>query len=128
MSRPRTPTAILDARGSFVHDPQRRREDPATSGPLPLTPPKNLTATEQAAWVELVSNAPTRVLANADYAVVELTAKLIVRMRADTLNGSEMGHLIKCLSQLGCTPADRSKVTAYKDMPSSEWDELGNVN
>jgi hypothetical protein len=128
VSRPRTPTAVLDARGSFLHDPQRRRDDPATSGPLPLTAPENLTAPEQAAWVELVSNAPARVLANADYAVVELTAKLIVRMRADTLNGTQTGHLIACLGRLGMTPSDRSKVTASKETPNSEWDELGDVN
>lgn len=126
MSRPRIPTAQLEASGGFDRHPERRRVDPETGGPLPVTAPAHLSAAEKVIWGELVLLAPARVLADCDLYLVELTVRLIAKLRDGTINGAQSGQLLACLGRMGMTPADRSKVTASKETEGSEWDEIDN--
>lgn len=56
--RPRTSATVLELRGSFQHDPQRRRVDAPGAGPFDPEPPLTLTGEEQAAWREIVPELP----------------------------------------------------------------------
>jgi hypothetical protein len=38
MARQRAPTNVLDARGAFDKNPNRKREDPKVAGPLKAAP------------------------------------------------------------------------------------------
>ena len=85
MSRPRTPTALLELRGSFKHDPQRnrvRQNEPLVTTPLP-EPPAYLTAETTAAWSEMKSWGYW--LTSADKFLVEIAATLMARYRINTM-------------------------------------------
>jgi hypothetical protein len=81
---------------------------------------------ELATWREFVSTAPANVLTAFDAYNVELVARLMAKFRADWLTGAEFGVLKSALTELGATPASRSKITAV--VPESEaanpWDSL----
>lgn len=58
MARPRTPSNVLELRGSFKAHPERRREDAQGAGPWTDEPPEHLTGPEIAAWREVVASLP----------------------------------------------------------------------
>jgi len=128
MSRPRTPTAILEARGSFVHNPGRkaaRANEPMPNGQLGR-PPEHLTDDEKRFWRELTRLAPPGVLTNSDRWFVEMTVRLMARVRHGTARTMEFGQLVQCLAKMGLSPADRSRVSAVP-LPTeeeSEWDRF----
>ena len=124
MPTPRKPAVVMEASGAWKHDPNRRREDAATSGPISIDPPQNMTDLEKDLYRELIAIAPPKVLANCDAVIVEVTARLWAKMREQTINAAETGLLIKSLGLLGMSPADRSKVTATKETEVNEWDTL----
>jgi hypothetical protein len=117
MARPRKPTAEMELKGAFKKDPKRRRVDPKTSGPIG-NPPPSMGLELHATWYELAEQAPIDVLRSADRALLELAARLLFRIRKmplDALEPAVFGQLIKCLSAMGMTPVDRSKVHAPKE-------------
>lgn len=84
MGRPRTPTAVLEAKGAFGKNPQRgvvRAHEPRTNGPIGA-PPSYFDAFHKAAWKELVDESPKGVLAKSDRKHLELTVRLLCKMRA----------------------------------------------
>ena len=113
MSRPRTPTAILDITGAFKKDPQRRRHgEPATKGPIgpaPETPGKTFVQ----AWDDIVGDAPVGVLTSADRIYVEIVARLLVEMREDFagMMTSRLALLTTMLGKMGMNPSDRARLT-----------------
>ena len=118
MGRPRTPTALLELRGSFKHDPKRKSQrigEPKPSGPLGEAPPSFTPALIEI-WLELIELAPTGVLGNADRWITELTCQLMLKFRTVGLipgvgmTGAELNLLVSCLGRMGMTPSDRSKV------------------
>jgi len=111
MGRPRTPSAILELRGSYRKNPQRRRHpEPQPSGPLGK-PPRLLAREERRAWRDIERITPPGVLTVADRWLVEIAARLMAKMRGPKgLRPGERTQLIQCLSKMGLTPADRSKV------------------
>jgi len=125
VARPRTPTEILEVRGAFRKDPQRKREV-GPKAQLGLgEPPGGLTEAEAATWREVVGNAPAGVLTSAERILVEIVARLLARMRADWLTGAELAQLTQSLARLGWTPADRSRVQAAKaDEPEDPFAEF----
>jgi len=121
MGRNRVPTSILEARGSFEQNPQRRRKDPTVRGGLGRCP-DFLKPDEKQAWREIVKQVPERVLAVSDRILVETTARLVAKQRRDPEFSSRLcALLISCLSKLGLTPADRSKVS---QLPPPEDDDV----
>src|SRR4051812_7570282 len=116
MSRVRTPTHLLAIRGSFAKNPQRAL---ARSGePVPTTPirpaPKSLNPAQRACYRELVAQAHDGVLCSADGFICELGAVLLCELRTDPagMSAAKLARLQSVLASLGCTPADRSRVTA----------------
>jgi phage terminase small subunit len=109
MARPRKPTALLEAKGSFDRDPARRRKDPKTTGELGA-PPAHLDPARKQIWRELAALLPLGVARNADRFSFELIAGLMHRYRTETLTGSELSSLVSLLSKFGLDPSNRAKV------------------
>lgn len=116
MPKPRTPSAVLEARGSFDHNPDRRRED-FDSGAFDKLAPEYFNGAQVEAWDEIVRLLPTSVLQATDRLAVELTARLIARFRSQDdadVSMAQVAQIRTALASLGMTPADRSRVTAIK--------------
>ena len=127
MSRPRTPSNVLDLRGAFDKNPQRRREDPKVEAGLGDAP-DYFTDDERKVWAEIEQSAPEGVLSRADRIAVEMLTDLIVRFRArQPLKAAERNHMLNLLSRLGMTAADRSRVAKPDDGEDQLdiWDVLG---
>lgn len=127
MSRPRTPSNVLELKGAFEKNPNRRREDPKVEAGLG-EPPDYLEDAERAVWAEIEQSAPEGVLSRADRIAVEMLVDLIVRFRArQPLKAAERNHMLNLLSRLGMTAADRSKVAKPGDgeQQTDIWDILG---
>lgn len=127
MGRTPKPTAIHEINGAFDHNPQRRdarEHEPVPSGPLG-DPPACLDETEAAIWHELEGMVPAGVLTNADRLLLEITCRLMKVERKggrhipknegqvfEPMKSSERSQLIQCLSRMGLTPADRTRLIA----------------
>ena len=116
MAKPRTPSAVLAARGAFDKNPSRARQD-FDSGVFDKTAPEYFNGDQVAVWNELIGLLPDGVLQATDRMAVELTARLIARFRAlddDKVNMAQVAQIRTALASLGMTPADRSKVSGKK--------------
>ena len=112
MSRPRKPTALLKLEGAFKNHPKREKErehEPQVVEPLG-DPPDSLDEAEQARWNEIAAMAPWATYA--DRIIVEELARLWMMSRRRTATPAHGKRLDWCLSRLGLTPSDRSKVKA----------------
>jgi hypothetical protein len=110
MSRPRTPTAILELRGAYRKNPQRRRDrggEPLITTPLG-DPPAGLSDSEQAVWREMASIGHW--LTGADRFLLEIAVSLVARHRAGELEGPATSKLIAALRNLGFAPVDRGRL------------------
>jgi len=89
-------------------------------------PPKHLTAPQKKVWKELVDQIPHGVLGDSDRVIVEITSVLLAdfRLCKGHIPASQLGHLRGCLTSLGMTPSDRSKVSATGGKKKNPWDEL----
>lgn len=117
MGRNRTPSNILELRGAFDKNPQRRREEPKVEKSLG-PPPDHFDEARRAAWAEIESLAPADVLTKADRIAVEMLADLLVRYRAsmtpagEKFTSADRRDLMALLARFGMTAADRSRVAA----------------
>ena len=100
--------------------------DPKSTAPIG-EPPAWLAPDEAAAWREFVANAPARVLTAGDRWTLALAAKLMAEFRRDeAVSPGRVGLLMRCLGELGATPAARARVApAAPETPAaSPWDRL----
>lgn len=112
MSRPRTPTEILDARGSFIANPyleKAREAEPVIKEPLG-EPPARLTAEVQAIWQEVAEELPVGVVKRSDRQLFEVLCLLIDKLRKGKIRIMELSCLISLCSKFAMSPSDRSKV------------------
>jgi len=118
MARPRTPTNVLDARGAFKKDPQRKRQDAETAGEL-TDPPLHLTGAELDAWHEIVRCAPRDVITDSDRLSLEMMASLLTEFRLlkSEFTAAKLVRLEALLGKFGMTPADRAKVGGKPEKP-----------
>lgn len=120
MPRPRTPTPILELRGAFDKNPNRRR--PSEPKPEPLgDPPDHLHDQARQAWVEIVSVSPAGVLGSMDRPLLEIASNLLAAHRNNPSETKGLSILISCLSKLGMSPTDRSKVVVVEDEKPNKW-------
>jgi hypothetical protein len=113
MSRPRKPTAVLEASGAFEKNPQRRLSrsgEPACVGNLG-SPPESLDCDEKALWTEIASTLPDGLAGKSDRSAFECLVVLGVKCRRGKALLSERRLLQQYLSKFGLTPADRNKVS-----------------
>jgi hypothetical protein len=123
MPRNRVPTEILDAKGAFLANPQRKRDnEPTTASADPLgSPPTRLTKDEKKVWKEVAKRMLPGVVFASDRDAFELMVRLTVRMRAEDhtkeetlMTAAEKTLLVSLWSRFAMTPADRSRVQAEK--------------
>jgi hypothetical protein len=123
----RTPTAILEARGSFINHKNRkeaRAGEPVVTKRLG-SPPKTFTDEQKKIWHEFAKVVPEGVATYADRWAVEIVVCAMAKFRAGTITGAERAQLTSFLSRFGLTPADRSRVVAtLAPKEESEWAEL----
>lgn len=115
MSRPRTPTKVLEMRGAFQRNPKRRKErehEPQVTAPLGK-PPDCLNEAQRARWEEIAKWCTW--LMQPDRLLVELIAREWVRVR-DNAADADQKLLLAAMARLGLTPTDRSKIYA-PDVP-----------
>lgn len=107
----RTPTAILDARGSFINHPGRKRpNEPFTNRPIG-PPPNFLKPAEKKVWKQLVKQALPGVLMESD----RLMFSVLVRLANRHYTGApmmvgEIAQLITLSGKFALNAADRAKV------------------
>ena len=120
MGRNNTPTAILDAKGAFIANPQRARpKEPKGKGSLG-TPPKHLSDEEKKVWKEIAKRIPPGVAFESDRDAFEMMVRLTSRMRAGLeMRAADRATLISLWSRFAMTPADRSRVAVEKEKDSS---------
>lgn len=120
----RKPVSVLQLSGSFRKDPQRRRVDPPTDGPIGRAPrQKPLTLAE--AWNYIVKCAPKGALRDRDRVYLEVAASLFVQFRQSPaeFHPAKLARLEMMLAKMGMNPADASRVSVTKPVqPGDEWE------
>jgi len=126
MARPRKPTDLHVVHGTFRNGRHADRVDePVIKEPLGDAPgdwkPK-----AKVLWHEVVNQIPPGVVTRCDRLIVELTVRLIAKVREDatSLTPALATQIRCCLSSLGMTPADRSRVSAQIIRTPSPTDEF----
>ena len=110
MPRPPKPVEMLDLSGTFRPDRHARLRGAPKSARGIGDPPACLAPDEAGCWAEFVGNAPEGVLTSGDRIALEALARLHAKSRREGLTDAELGHLRGFLSELGATPASRSRV------------------
>lgn len=126
MAKPRTPSAVLEARGAFDKDPARRRED-FSAGEFDPAPPDYFQPHQVDVWNEIVGVLPATVLQATDRMAVELASRLIAQFRQQPdvmVTSAQVAQIRTALAVLGMTPADRSRVSAKKETPKNPFAEM----
>jgi phage terminase small subunit len=115
----RTPTAILEARGSFIGKPSRRRpNEPMTDRPIGPAP-GYLSKEEKKTWKELVAQSLPGVLMQSDRLMLSLLCRLFTKFKNNKpMMASETAMLITLSGKFALNPADRSKVHVEKPKES----------
>jgi phage terminase small subunit len=110
MSRPRTPTAVLNTKGTFLKHPERKRTgEPTTDRPLG-GPPKHLDDEQRKTWQEIKRQLLPGVAKHSDRVMFEALVRLVTKMRLGTLSAQGLNQMIQLSSRFAMTPSDRSKV------------------
>jgi hypothetical protein len=126
MPQPRIPTAILQAKGSFQHDPARgraRADEPQPAEPLG-DPPECLDRDEKDMWHYVASLLPDGVAFSTDRLAMERLVCLLVKARRKIATSADESLIASYLAKWGMTPADRSRIHAVQPKQTDEWDDL----
>lgn len=116
MARPRTATSILDARGAFKVNPERKRDKEPQAAEFDPTPPEYFDAEHVKTWHEIVNMIPAGVLKSADTLQVEMLTNLVVDYRRDPdkFNTQRLGRMSNEMHKLGLNPSGRASLTVEK--------------
>lgn len=112
MARPRTPSNVLELRGAFKKDPQRRRvNEPKPIGEIGGYCAGSTDSKE--IWNEIVAYCAPNVLTVSDRMALEIATQYMSQFRVDPTNFSNerVRALIGLLSKFGMTPSDRAKLS-----------------
>jgi hypothetical protein len=112
VARPRTPSNVLELRGAFKRNPQRRREPVAPAGEFDPQPPAHMPQECARAWQWLVQQIPPGVLTASDHAAMEIMARLQTQIWMGQLQF--VSELRQWFGQYGLTAAAREKIGAKK--------------
>lgn len=116
MGRNRKPTAILEAEGAFIANPQRKRtQEPNTDKADGLgSPPRYLSDDQKKIWKEIAKSLLPGVALESDRDAFEMMIRLTdtMRNRWDEMMAADRTALVALWSKFAKTPADRSKVSA----------------
>lgn len=125
MARPRTPTKILEARGAFKKDPQRKRNEPVVTTPLG-SPPDWFDRNQADAWGELVSRVPPGIATSADWPVMCQCAVMFAKFVSSPteFTAAEHGRLSALLGKFGFSPSDRASLGVEKPKDENPFDKF----
>lgn len=126
MGRPKTPSNVLELRGAYKKNPNRKPKDEppaAASGDLG-EPPAYFNKTQRECWAEIAAKAHAGTICRADSIALEMAAVLLDQFRLYPLDipTARIVRLDSILARFGMTPSDRSKVkvpNAPKENPFS---------
>ena len=151
MARPKTPTAILEANGAFVKNPQRRRPSEPRPDVESPDPPQSVIddAVALAKWHELVGMlVDLRIIGRIDKDLIEnycltysdmLSNVKLVREEGQLIDGARGGmvrnprtqvlatqrnQLLKMQTEMGMTPASRPKLQVAEKEDDGMFSEL----
>jgi hypothetical protein len=127
MARPRKPTNVLELKGAFKKDPQRKRpSEPVPTGGIGPAP-SALPAKLRVIWDEVVAICPPGVLGNSDRIALEALVRLLNEFRTDyaEFSGARMSQLVSLMGRFGLTPSDRSKIVVPKGKEKNPFANLG---
>jgi phage terminase small subunit len=140
MPTPRKTTEQHRISGQLSARPQRfadqgRGTEP-TPDPVVGNAPRHLNDAQKTIWREVMSEIPPCVATKADRLCIEIAVRMIERMRhvhvetdckpgcPGVMTSSDYSTLNRCLSQLGMTPSDRSKIkVAAPPKEIDEWED-----
>lgn len=128
MGRPRTPTAILDAKGAFIKNPQRRRLNEPDGGKPLGGPPKHLTEFQRELWKEVERDIPYGVARKSDRHAFESLVRLKECERLGNIPAAARGQLMTLYAHFGLTPSSRSKVSVPQKPKSALSEFLNKKN
>lgn len=126
--RPRKPTNVLHLSGAFKHNPQRlqaRANEPQPDGPIGEAP-EWMAQDEAALWDTIAAESPPGVLTSADRGLLEIMVELKKLVQSRAADPKERALLLRCYTELGMTPASRSKVQA-KTTKTEEINEFAAI-
>lgn len=126
MANQRTPTKILEMRGSYKAHPERRPKNEPKGDKWSNKKPPKMTAAEKKIWDELVDMSPPGVLERGDRWSVEMLVRLFTRYREarGIISVGEGTQLIRLLTEFGMSPVSRSKVIVKdKGDKKDGWEE-----
>jgi hypothetical protein len=123
--RPRQPLAHHEATGAISKNPGRfldRAAEPRPTSPLGDPPEwflkkeSGVSVAHLAIWRELEAQALEGVLTGSDRFIFESTCRLMYRIRSGSPppGTGDFAQLKACLSELGLTPAARTRVAVHK--------------
>ena len=119
MPRQRTPTAKARVEGRHIKNPKRYKPNEPTADAIG-DPPAWLNEPQAAAWREFAGELPW--LNRSHRCIVEIASIVRARLQAGDEVGTKALSLLRlCLSSMGATPADASKVSWA---PEEEPDDL----
>ena len=118
----RLPSSILEASGSFNHNPDRRRVDPVSPGQDLGDPPAHLKPGEVLIWNEIRVSAPWA--KSADRYVAEVACTLLNLFRTTTISSGLVSQMLLAFKSLGCTPQTRSACAQAPEKPKPEDNEF----
>ena len=111
MNRPRKPTSILEFKGAYKKNPQRRRKaEPKPTGKVGRAP-MYLDKVQQKAWRDIIKQCHPGVITQMDRAALEIAARGLAYLRTTKeFKISELRGVMFMLGKFGLTPADRSNL------------------
>jgi hypothetical protein len=136
MGRNRKPKAIAERDGSFEAHPERKANylnEPKPDGPLGAPPPSfkpdEYTGSRLLSiWNEIVSQAPPGVLTSSDRLHVEMTCRLILRVRTGAAKSGDFNSIKEFLGKMAMNPADRPKIQVGAGAPPPNTDAPEQAN
>lgn len=85
---------------------------------LQLQPPSSFGPELLSLWNELLSIAPTEVITQQNYPILEAACRLMQKFREETATRREFRLLLSCLMRLRMTPASRCRHRRYRPLNS----------
>jgi hypothetical protein len=118
MARPRTPTALLELRGAFKRNPNRkqaRQGEPLVTASLP-DPPADVTTDVAEVWRQMKTRGYW--LTSADRFLVEIAATLAARFKNGELKHGHVSVMISLLGKLGFSQENAARSTCLHGQPN----------
>lgn len=120
MPKVKTPVAIKQLNRTYR--PSRHDPKPLDGEPLPAEPPASLEAALHGAWADIVAAGAGR-LVLADALLVEVAARLLVKVRCGDARAADVSSLTRVLGMLALDPLHRQGLPP-PEPAENEFDEF----